>query len=66
MFRNGATDLRDILRESGTTALMVTHDHEEAFTVATRMALMRAGRVVQQGPREVLAANMAIPLAEDA
>ena len=44
------TDLRDILRAAGTTALMVTHDHEEAFTVADRMAVMRAGRVVQEGP----------------
>ncbi len=45
-----AADLRTILRTAGTTALMVTHDHEEAFTVADRMALMRAGRVVQEGP----------------
>jgi thiamine transport system ATP-binding protein len=29
---------------------MVTHDHEEAFTVADRMAVMRAGRFVQEGP----------------
>ncbi|MBA2955536.1 ATP-binding cassette domain-containing protein [Nocardioides sp. MAH-18] len=44
-----ASDLRDILREAGTTALMVTHDQEEAFTVADRLAVMRAGRIVQQG-----------------
>lgn len=44
-----ATDLRHILREAGTTALMVTHDQEEAFAVADRLAVMRAGRVVQQG-----------------
>jgi thiamine transport system ATP-binding protein len=44
-----ATDLREILRVAGTTALMVTHDHEEAFTVADEMAVMRAGRIVQQG-----------------
>ena len=44
-----AHDLRDILHEAGTTALMVTHDQEEAFTVADRIAVMRAGRVVQQG-----------------
>ena len=29
---------------------MVTHDHEEAFTVADRLAVMRDGRLVQQGP----------------
>jgi len=44
-----AGELREILTRAGTTALMVTHDHEEAFTVADRMALMRAGHVVQQG-----------------
>lgn len=45
-----AVDLREILRTAGTTALMVTHDHEEAFTVADRLAVMRAGEVVQSGP----------------
>ena len=44
-----ANDLRDILREAGTTALMVTHDQEEAFTVADRLAVMRGGHIVQQG-----------------
>jgi thiamine transport system ATP-binding protein len=44
-----ATDLRSILTHEGTTALMVTHDHEEAFTVADRLAVMRAGEIVQQG-----------------
>ena len=44
-----AADLRDVLVATGTTALLVTHDHGEAFAVADRTALMRAGRVVQQG-----------------
>lgn len=44
-----ATDLSSILRAAGTTALMVTHDHEEAFTVADEIAVMRGGRIVQQG-----------------
>ncbi|HQR27563.1 MAG TPA: ABC transporter ATP-binding protein [Nocardioides sp.] len=45
-----AGELRRILRRAGTTAVLVTHDHEEAFAVADRMAVMRSGRVVQEGP----------------
>lgn len=48
--RRLATDLRDILVRSGSTAVMVTHDHEEAFTVADRLAVMRDGLLVQEGP----------------
>jgi thiamine transport system ATP-binding protein len=45
-----AEDLRRILVRSGTTAVMVTHDHEEAFAVADDLAVMRSGRIVQSGP----------------
>jgi thiamine transport system ATP-binding protein len=45
-----AEELRRILVEAGTTAVMVTHDHEEAFTVADDLAVMREGRIVQAGP----------------
>ncbi|HSV41202.1 MAG TPA: ABC transporter ATP-binding protein [Nocardioidaceae bacterium] len=44
-----AGELRSILVAAGTTALLVTHDHDEAFAVADRMALMRAGGLVQEG-----------------
>ncbi len=44
-----AGELRAILVAAGTTALLVTHDQEEAFAVADRMAVMRAGRLVQSG-----------------
>jgi thiamine transport system ATP-binding protein len=44
-----AGELRSILVGAGTTALLVTHDQEEAFAVADRMAVMRAGQVVQSG-----------------
>ncbi len=47
-----AADLARILRDSGTTTLMVTHDHDEAFAVADLMAVMREGRIVQQGSVE--------------
>ncbi|GAA4430467.1 ABC transporter ATP-binding protein [Actinokineospora soli] len=44
-----ALDLSTLLRSTGTTALVVTHDHDEAFTLADRVALMRAGRISQVG-----------------
>jgi thiamine transport system ATP-binding protein len=44
-----AGDLHDILRRAGTTTLLVTHDQEEAFAIADRMAVLRAGRLVQAG-----------------
>ena len=44
-----AGDLHDILRAAGATAMLVTHDQEEAFAVADRMAVMREGRIVQSG-----------------
>jgi thiamine transport system ATP-binding protein len=47
-----ALDLREILVTTGVTAVLVTHDHEEAFTVADRMAVMRDGRLVQHGTLE--------------
>jgi thiamine transport system ATP-binding protein len=47
-----AGDLREVLRAERTTAVLVTHDHEEAFAVADRMAVMRAGRIVQSGTLE--------------
>ncbi|MCX6394876.1 MAG: ABC transporter ATP-binding protein [Propionibacteriales bacterium] len=44
-----AAEVADILRRAGTTSLVVTHDHEEAFAVADRIAVMRAGELVQVG-----------------
>jgi thiamine transport system ATP-binding protein len=44
-----AGELHEILRRAGTTTLLVTHDQEEAFAIADRMAVMRSGRLVQAG-----------------
>ena len=44
-----AGELHDILRAAGATAMLVTHDQEEAFAVADKMAVMRDGRIVQSG-----------------
>ena len=42
-----ATDVRSILRRGGTTALYVTHDQDEAMTVADRVGVMEAGRLLR-------------------
>jgi thiamine transport system ATP-binding protein len=47
-----AGELHDILRRAGTSTLLVTHDQEEAFAIADRMAVMRAGRLMQSGTVE--------------
>ena len=47
-------DTMALLRESGTTAIIVTHDPEEALRIADRIVLMHAGRVEQDGRPQVL------------
>jgi iron(III) transport system ATP-binding protein len=43
-----------LLRELGTTAVFVTHDHEEAFLVADRVGVLHHGRLEQLGrPEEI-------------
>lgn len=42
-----ATDVRAILRQGRTTALYVTHDQDEAMTVADRVGVMEAGRLLR-------------------
>jgi sulfate ABC transporter ATP-binding protein len=51
-------DLREWLRklhdEVNVTTLLVTHDQEEAMSMASRMAVMNAGRIAQTGtPHEI-------------
>lgn len=42
-------ELHRILRATGITAVYVTHDHDEAFTVADRVAVLIDGRLAQAG-----------------
>jgi putative spermidine/putrescine transport system ATP-binding protein len=47
-------ELRALQRRIGITAVYVTHDREEALTLADRIAVIDAGRVVQYGaPEEI-------------
>ncbi|MDH3745677.1 MAG: ABC transporter ATP-binding protein, partial [Acidobacteriota bacterium] len=43
-------DVRRILRQAGATAVLVTHDREEALSIADRLAVMVEGRILQVGP----------------
>jgi iron(III) transport system ATP-binding protein len=50
------SEVRRVLRSTGTTAVFVTHDQEEALSIADRMAVMIAGRIRRSGsPYEVYA-----------
>jgi putrescine transport system ATP-binding protein len=42
-------ELMQIIQQVGVTCLMVTHDQEEAMTMASRMAVMHEGRLLQVG-----------------
>jgi putrescine transport system ATP-binding protein len=47
-------ELVNIIEKVGVTCVMVTHDQEEAMTMANRIAIMSKGRVLQVGtPEEV-------------
>ena len=46
--------IRDLLHEHGMSALLVTHDQEEALSFADRIGVMRGGRVVQAGEPQMV------------
>lgn len=57
-------EVRELLRAQGTTALLVTHDQEEALSTADLVAVMRGGRIVQAGsPREIYDAPVDLEVA---
>jgi putrescine transport system ATP-binding protein len=45
-------ELVDIIHQVGVTCVMVTHDQEEAMTMATRIGVMSEGRILQIGAPE--------------
>ena len=42
-------EIRRLVRQAGATAVYVTHDQEEALSMADRIAVMDAGKIVQVG-----------------
>ena len=49
-----AAELRELLKASGATVLMVTHDQSEAFAMADRIGVMDRGRILQWDSAEAL------------
>ena len=47
-------ELEEIFEELSVTAVYVTHDQSEAFALGDRVAVMRAGRIVQAGTADEL------------
>ena len=54
-------DVQQICRTAGTTAILVTHDQDEALSMADRIAVLRDGVIVQYAPPEELYARPADP-----
>jgi iron(III) transport system ATP-binding protein len=55
------TEVHQLLAELEVTTVFVTHDQEEAFVLGGEVAVMDAGRIVQQAPPSVLYARPATP-----
>ncbi|MGH2748548.1 MAG: ABC transporter ATP-binding protein, partial [Actinomycetota bacterium] len=58
-------ETRQILTDRAVTALVVTHDREEAVTLSDRLALMRDGTIVQSGTLPDILAHPADAWVED-
>jgi iron(III) transport system ATP-binding protein len=54
-------EVRQILHTAGTAAILVTHDQEEALSIADRVAVMKDGRILQIGPPEEIYHTPATP-----
>jgi iron(III) transport system ATP-binding protein len=54
-------DVRRVLKEAGATALLVTHDQDEALSLADRVAVLSGGRIGQCDTPQELYARPATP-----
>ncbi len=58
-------DLHDLLRRTNTTAILVTHDHDEAFAMADRVAVLNNGRLEQFDTPEAIYHMPSTPFVAD-
>ena len=54
-------DVQEIFRRAGTTAVLVTHDQDEALSTADRVAVLRDGKIAQCAPPEDLYRGLPTP-----
>jgi len=59
--RTMRSEVRELLRSLGSTAVFVTHDQEEAFELGDRVAVLRRGTLEQIGPPSELLERPATP-----
>jgi iron(III) transport system ATP-binding protein len=58
-------ELHDLLRRTKTTTVLVTHDHDEAFAMADRIAVLNKGRLEQFDTPEMMYHMPATPFVAD-
>jgi iron(III) transport system ATP-binding protein len=58
-------ELHDLLRRTKTTTVLVTHDHDEAFAMADRIAVLNEGRLEQFDTPEMMYHMPATPFVAD-
>ncbi len=58
-------ELHDLLRRTKTTTVLVTHDHDEAFAMADRIAVLNQGRLEQFDTPEMIYHLPATPFVAD-
>ncbi len=58
-------DIRQLLEERGVTAIVVTHDRDEAEAMSDRIGLMRDGKIIQVGRLDQILTEPADPWVED-
>ena len=65
MTYNMREELHQLLKQTQTTAILVTHDHEEAFAMADRIAVLNNGRLEQVDTPEVIYHTPSTPFVAD-